>query len=193
MPASVSTTPQPDQSRLRYSSRPSRKWAWCPSTEAMNWKSSKSNPGPTSQPIRLQASRRLPVAGAHRGHGLVAAGWRGQHAARQFAGGRTVHQELERRAIVEVPHFVGCHHVPAAELRRFQQIVDRRQRCARTARRLDDFGRAMRFAIPATLGVRHELQLRDQLLGGVHRRGGFGAVTRSQVPEYCAPSHTVTP
>src|SRR5688572_29603244 len=81
-------------------------------------------------------------------------------------------EQLERPALVEMPHLVGRDAVPAARRAAGQQEVDRRERRARTTSigRSDLRRGAMHLAVEATLRVRAKVERSDQLGGArMHR------------------------
>ena len=73
------------------------------------------------------AGARVMLVSRHGGEAIAAAD--------ELARGRARHEQLQRRAVLEMQDLVRSHHVPPAELRRFEQVVDGRQRRAWSARR----------------------------------------------------------
>src|ERR1700730_8435765 len=91
--------------------------------------------------------------------------------ARQLAGCGIVLQQVQRRAAVEMPQLVGLYCVPTAELMAFQQIVDGCNRGTGAACRLDSRWRTIDLAIPATLRMRLQRELLNQIPGSsIHLR-----------------------
>src|SRR5687767_7146967 len=96
-------------------------------------------------------------------------------------------EQLERPALVEMPHLIGRDAVPAARRAAWKKEVDRRERRARTTSigRNDLRRGAMHLAVEATLRVRAKVEGGDQLAGaGMHwtERLPTAPLARAPVP-----------